>query len=173
MADKEKKETKRPVKNYVILGVLVVASILLVLYLCGWYRAYAKYQMTIPVLRGVVPEIAELEVPHYVQENDAVLLYLGVPSDPSCREFETDLKKLISRKQLKDELTYLNLENEEKATTVLDSLEEQYQTEQLNYYPMFIFFEEGTVKKVLQSKADAPLTISLVEQFLKGIRIGD
>lgn len=173
MAKNEKKLKQHSIKNYIILGLILLATIGLTIYLCGWYRAYARYQMTIPVLRNIIPEITELEMDHYIQENDAVLIYLGVPSNDKCRDFEVDLKKLISKRQLKDTLTYFNLENEEKAPTILESIYETYHTEKLNYYPMLLFFEDQEVKAVLQSRADQPLTIQEVEQFLKGIRMGD
>lgn len=161
------KKNQKPLKNYVIVGLIFIATILLVLYLCNWYDQEQKYRSTIPELRGIVPEITEVELPHYVQENEKSLVYLCVPANENCRYFEKSLKKLIEKRELKDSLTYLNLEDEIKAPVILRNLEKQYHiTKTLTYYPTFILFEGGKVKEVLQGTNTALLSLSQVENLL-------
>lgn len=164
---KKNKNLPKPLKNYIILGVICGLTLLLVIYLCLWYREDQKYQATIPILRGVIPEITEVELSHYVQENDSVLLYLCVPSNEECRNFEQDLKKMIMKKGLKDDITYLNLEDDNQATDILRTIEEQYNVpRQKLEYPTFLLFDNGTVSQVLQGNDYTDLSMSEVEQFL-------
>ncbi len=164
---KKRKNLPKPLKNYVILGLICGVTILAVIYLCLWYRQYRAYQDTIPTLRGVIPEITERELGHYVQESDRALLYLCVPANDMCRNFEKDLKTMILKKELKDELTYLNLENETHAEVILKNLHDEYHMNQdLLGYPAFLLFENGEVYKVLQGNDYTDLSLSEVEQFL-------
>ncbi len=159
---------KKPMKNYVILGVIVLVTVLLVTYLCLWYKEYQEYQSTIPVLRGTILEVTDVELSHYIQENDTAVIYLCVPSNSKCRNFETDLKKLIEKQQWKDNLTYLNLEDDVKADAILQNLTDQYQiTQSLTRYPAFLLFENGTVTEVLQGTGYTDLSMGEVEQFFE------
>ena len=96
------------------------------------------------------------------------MIYLCVPSNSKCRNFETDLKKLIEKQQWKDNLTYLNLEDDVKADAILQNLTDQYQiTQSLTRYPAFLLFENGTVTEVLQGTGYTDLSMGEVEQFFE------
>lgn len=160
-------KNQKPVKNYVILGCIYLLTIFVVIYLCTWYQEYEEYKKTIPELHGIVPEMTKIELGHYVQESDKALVFLCVPSDDTCRQFEKDLKKLIQKRELKDSMVYLNLQDELKAPILFQELKEQYQIkETLSYYPAFLLFENGTVDQVLQGNAYTDLSLGEVEQFL-------
>ncbi len=164
MLSKKKKE--KTLKNYCILTAICVITIILVVYLSMWYKNYRAYQDSIPVLRTVIPEITEPEVSHYVQENGQVVLYACVPSNQNCRIFEKDLKKMIVKKGLKDDLTYLNMENDAHASIMLKDLKEKYNiVEALDNYPVFIFFKDGEVKEIIKSNDNQNIALSEVEQF--------
>lgn len=162
---------KKPFKNYVILGVILVLTVLAVIYLSLWYQKWKEYQDAIPILRGIVPEITEVELSHYVQESDQAVVYFCSPSNETCRHFENDLKKIILKQELKDVITYLNLENDTHANVILGDLTTKYQvTQPLTSYPGFLLFIDGKVEKVLQGSTYHNLTISEVEQFLKTLK---
>lgn len=162
----------KPFKNYVILGVILTFTIIVAIYLCLWYQEYRAYQDRIPVLRGVVPEITEIELSHYVQESDRAVVYFCSPSNETCRHFENDFKKMILKRELKDSIIYLNLENDNHANVVLKDLIVQYQiTEPLTTYPGFLLFVDGKVEKVLQGSTYTNLSLNEVEQFLETYKI--
>lgn len=167
------KKKKKPLKNYVILGAILAATILGVIYLCLWYREYQEYEEGIPVLRGIIPEITEVELSHYVRENERAIVYLCVPSNKECRYFENDLKKMIIKEELKDKITYLNLSNDNHANVTMMQLTVDYQIkENLTNYPAFLLFENGKVIEVLQGTDTAVLSLGAVENFLNSYDVG-
>ena len=110
MAEKLKEEAKKiPIKNYIIVAIIFVISIGLVFFFRNWYISYQNYEKTIPILSGIVSEVRYNEVYNYIDENQSVIIYMGVADDDDCRELEEDLKKLIEEKHLKEKIVYFNI----------------------------------------------------------------
>ena len=171
---KEKKEVientppKSRVKNYIILGFIYLCCISLTLYLCKWYDVYKEYEREIPVIRGSLMEITPEELEHYIVETSSSIIYMCTSTDDNCRLFEKDFKKYISRNDITDEVTYLNLTNTDIASFV-DSFNKKYSYKiKLNgHYPAFVAFEDGKVISILQGNKKKELTLSKVKAFLE------
>ena len=107
--NKEKKQNKKKIKNYIILAVIFLAAIGLTLYLCKWYNVYDEYQKQTPVIRDTLNELSIEEIDHYVIDNPTAVVYMCTSSELKCRNFEKDFKKLIKNENLQEEMVYLNL----------------------------------------------------------------
>ncbi len=157
-------KTKKPKKNYIILGAIYIGIILLVLYFSKWYQTYQEYKKATPVIEGVLQEIKPTEVEHYIQEAPNALLYLCTAEEDVCRNFEREFKGYVKKHSLEDKITYLNLSQEEDANRYVDDFIEKYQETsfEIGSYPLLLQFEDGKIDKACFS-----LTIEKVEDFLK------
>ena len=108
MANSKNKEKKK-LKNYFILILIFALGIGITLYLSKLYHVYDEYQKETPVIRGVISEITNEELDHYLMENPTIVIYMCTSSDMLCRNFEKDFKKLIEKENLQEEIIYLNL----------------------------------------------------------------
>lgn len=163
-------EEKRviPVKNYVILGVLFIAVIALVFYLCNLYHVYDEHQREIPVIRDTLYEIQPEELEHYVMEKPTTAIYMCTASADACRNYEKNLKKLVNKENLKENLIYLNLSSVD-SNEFVDKFNARYpyKIALTKNYPAIIVFEDGKVDGILQEKENRNLTISKTEQFIE------
>lgn len=170
---KEKKDNKK-IHNYLILAGIFAVSILIVFYLCNWYKVYDEYQKQTPVIRGSLQEIVTDDLEHYLMDNPSVVIYMCTSSDEVCRDFEKSFKKLISKEELNGEIVYLNLSDVDKKTFVDDFNNKYSHKNKLkDYYPAFVVFEDGKVNSIIQGSEDKKLTISRVKQFLELNEIGE
>lgn len=164
---------KVPAKNYVFLVIIFLTTFLLAYYLYKWYDAYSTYQNSIPVIRDTLPEVTEEEMEHYIQETPTTTIYVCTASDITCRNFEKKFKKLVEQSSLKEYITYVNLEEENKEEFLNRfNINHPYRKIGLKKYPALIYFEDGKVVDMLQSSKDEELTISDVKKFIKNNKIG-
>lgn len=160
------KNKKRSKKNYVILGVIYIAVILVVLYLASWYNTYSEYKREIPVLKDVVSFISPEEVDHYLTENPSPILYLCTASDSDCREFEENIKQDLEEKNYQD-LTYVNLESLSDKSGFLQELLDKYgQDFSIERVPCLIKFVDGRIVSIEDGLNGAVLTRDEALEFL-------
>lgn len=154
---------KKATKNYVILGIIYLAIILLVAYLAKWYQTYQEYEKQTPVIQGVLQEISTNEVEHYLMEEPNTMLYLCTASADTCRDFEKDFKYTVKKKGLETTITYLNLSQEENPVSYVDNFVNKYGKPDVGTsYPMLLQFQDGKIYKYATN-----LTKESAEAFLK------
>ncbi|MBR3198859.1 MAG: hypothetical protein IKG27_02455 [Bacilli bacterium] len=102
---------EKPLKNYIILAVIMLSVVLLVFYIRGWYNTSKVYYSRNSVIKNVAREINAEEISNYTLESQKFILYVSSGSDISIKEFENDLKKLILRLDIAEDVLYLNLDN--------------------------------------------------------------
>lgn len=172
----KKKETgkKIPIKNYIILAIIMLVGIGVIIYLCNWYDVYEDYQKQTPMVRGTLSEINGEEIEHYILENPTTVIYLCKASDDKCRYFEKDFIKLIKQKNLQDSITYVNLSDVDQNSFVdnFNSLY-SYKVKLTSEYPAIVVFEEGRITNILQSSDSEKLSITKTKQFIDLYNIGE
>ena len=163
-----KKEQKDiPVKNYIIVIIIFTASIFIAFFLRNWYRSYQDYEKTIPILKNVISEVRYNEIYNYIGDNQSVIIYMGVADDDDCRILESDLKKIIEKKHLKDRIVYFNITDVEDRELLLTEFNDKYATNNKIYaYPALILMEDGKIIDFRSKTANNNLSISDVEQLL-------
>lgn len=173
MANSKSKEKKK-LKNYFILILIFVLGIGITLYLSKLYRVYDEYQKETPVIRGVISEITNEELEHYLMENPTIVIYMCTSSDMLCRNFEKDFKKLIEKENLQEEIIYLNL-SDINQDEFINSFNEKYpyRNKLTSKYPALVLFEEGKIRSILQGNSKEKLTIKKAEQFIDLNNIGE
>ena len=133
-----KKEKEISFKNYIILAVILIFTILLVVYLFNWQSIYQKNKLQEPILDKYLMVINYNELDDYLVENKEAIVYVSVLNDEKIRMFENKFKNLIIKNDLNNKVLYLNLTNESV------EINKKYLSN-LSEVPTLIIFDEGKV----------------------------
>ena len=107
-------------------------------------------------------------------DNPSAIIYMCTANDDVCRNFEKDFKKLLRKKDYRNQIIYLNLTDIDQDVFVNDfNARYHYKNKLTTNYPAFVLFEDGEVKSILQGKENKTLKISKVKQFLELNEIGE
>lgn len=168
------KKKENLARNYVILFVIFLVTILLVWYVCKWYSVYTEYEKETPVIRGTLSyEITTADFEHFITDNPTTVIYMCTSKDDKCRNFEKDLKKYVKKNSLEDEIIYLNLSDADIDGFVKQFNEKyKYKVKLTNNYPLIVEFTDGKVTGLIQGEENNPLTIDRVEDFVEINKIG-
>lgn len=168
------KSTNKRIHNYIILVVIFLLCIGLIVYLCKWYKVYDEYQKETPIIRGVLQEIVNDDLEHYVLDNPSALIYVCTSNDDVCRDFEKEFKKYINQQELNDSIIYLNTTglNQDEFVSEFNK-KYNYKRELTTNYPAFVLFEDGKIVSILQGTKNEKLTITKVKNFLELNKIGE
>ena len=82
----EKREI--PFKNYIMLGVIIISTLLISLYIFSWYRQYSNNTITKPIITSTLREVEYDNLPNVLQERDVLVMYMCTTSQDICRNFE-------------------------------------------------------------------------------------
>ena len=97
-------EKKIPKKNYIIVALISIFTILLTLFLMNKYNSNKTSENI-----TFVSEIKENELNNYVTERQEVIIYMSSSTNENIKELENDLEKYTKKKNLKDGYVYLDL----------------------------------------------------------------
>lgn len=101
---------KVPFKNYVILAVIILLTVVFVFYLRSWFNTSKEYYAQNSVMTQVVREIKSEEIANYTLENQKFILYVSSGQNSVVKNFEDDLRDLIKKMELGEEVLYMNLD---------------------------------------------------------------
>ena len=102
-------DRKIPKKNYIIYGIIVIATILVVLYLNSWYKAYKQNELDNSYISKYINELNYEEFKNFSIENPNLIVYIGKTNCENCIKLEKELYKIIDDNELKDETVFLNV----------------------------------------------------------------
>lgn len=135
---------KIPLKNYFVLLVIVIITIILTLYLSSVYKEKNK---TTTVMHEYISEITEKELTDYIIEKPIIFMYISDKFDLTNDQFEEDLKKEIKKNNLKDYFVYLN--SSELTTEFINFFKTNYNLEiDVNKTPILVLINDGKVKDI-------------------------
>lgn len=154
-----KKEKEIPFKNYIILAVILIFTILLVVYLFNWQSVYQKNKLQETILDKYLMVINYNELDDYLVENKEAIVYVSVLNDEKIRMFENKFKNIIIKNDLNNKILYLNLTNESV------EINKKYLSN-LSEVPTLIIFDEGKVVESYSIK-DNNYDIKAFERFLE------
>lgn len=160
---------KIPKKNYILLGLLAVVTILAVIYMSKWYRASENYYLENSVMKELVGEVKELEFENYILENPDIVIYISKGQSESTKKFEKKLKKYILDENLKSHFIYVN--GKDSTESFLLNLKEKYFKETMKEleitYPNLLIVENGKVKDILYRTVLEERNVRDVKPFLQ------
>lgn len=159
-----KKEREIAFKNYIILALVLIITIIGVIYIFMWYSSKEKSKLELPILDDYIMPINYNELNDYIIENKDAVIYTSVLNDVNIRLFENKFKNVIIKNNLNSSILYLDLTNEIKDTNVLLKMEKKYGTK--IDIPSVMVFRDGVLTDVYNIKEDN-YNIKKLEKYLE------
>ncbi len=159
-----KKEREIAFKNYIILALVLIITIIGVIYIFMWYSSKEKSKLELPILDDYIMPINYNELNDYIVENKDAVIYTSVLNDVNIRLFENKFKNVIIKNNLNSSILYLDLTNEIKDTNVLLKMEKKYGTK--IDIPSVMVFRDGVLTDVYNIKEDN-YNIKKLEKYLE------
>lgn len=142
-----------PFKNYIILGLIVVATILLVFGISNWYQQ-SKIEKH-DVLKNLLSEIKEEELESFILENPNAIIYLM----KDYTKDDTKIKNYIVDNELKNKIVIVDCSEKDIDLS-------KYNKNKKVVVPNFIIFEHGKISKVMYLQ-ETKITYKNFEAFMK------
>lgn len=98
-------------KNYIILGVTIIITVIAVFYMRSWYITTKEYYATNSVMLDAINEINVEELDNYILENPKFILYVSSGQNGNIKSFEKQMKKIVVDEELENITLYLNSDN--------------------------------------------------------------
>ena len=168
----KKNNSKRiiPLNNYIVLGVIIIVTLVITLYLCSWYKQYNDNKLNTPVITSVLREVNYDNLSTVVNERDIVIMYMCTTNESVCRNFEKKFAKYIKQNNLTEEIMYLNLGYANDENDLLNKVYTKYKSKDLvkkvYKYPTLVIFNSGKIIDVLSSNKQNKVNIKDVDNFL-------
>lgn len=109
---KKDKTKKIPVKNYIYLSIIVIASIFIIFYLYRWYDTYRESKLNISIMNNYLSVINYNELDDYIIENKNAIIYVSKLGDEKINKFEKSFKNMVVENDLKNSMLYLDVTND-------------------------------------------------------------
>ena len=100
-----------PKKNYFILFIVIVLSLMIALYFRKWYKAYEDGYLSKSIMGNYLFEINYKELDDYLVENQSAIIYVSKVGNEKIRNFERKFINAINQNDLKNKILYLDLSN--------------------------------------------------------------
>lgn len=100
-----------PKKNYFILFIVIVFSLLIAFYFRKWYKAYEDSYLSKSIVGNYLFEINYKELDNYLVENQSAIIYVSKVGNEKIRNFEKKFINAINQNDLKNKILYLDLSN--------------------------------------------------------------
>ena len=141
---------KIPLKNYVILGVIVVITLFLLSYFYMWVDAYKESKISIPIMDKYMTIINYNELDNYVVENPNTIVYVSVLEDEKIREFEKQLKNKYKDDVIERDVLYMNITDDIKDNVVKKEMINKYFVNNLDItnVPCVLVFEDSKLESI-------------------------
>lgn len=112
---KKKKEKSKeiPFKNYIYLFIILLGTVLLLLYIYSWYETYNENKLNVQIMNNYLTVINYNELDDYIIENKNAIIYVSVLGNKEINKFEEKFKNNIIDNNLKNDILYLDLTNED------------------------------------------------------------
>ena len=172
---KKNKKKEIPIQNYIILGIIMVVTLLIVLYSCSWYKQYNDSKINEPVITSVLREVEYNNLDTVLLERDVLIMYMCTTDEDICRSFEKKFSEYVKDQNLTDEIVYLNLGYSSDEEGLLDTVYNKYKCDNLvkkvYEYPTLLIFNQGEIVDVLSSHDKDKISIKQVKEFLESYEL--
>ena len=153
----ERKITK---KNYFILILIFILTILLTLYLASWYNK-TKNLYDEDSTNAFLAQIKIEEISSYLLENPNKIIYISSGNS----NFETDFQVLIKDYELKNEVVSLKITDANTIEQLKEFIDDKIK-DKIGLFPNILIAENGKIVDFLYDKKQE-IKIQDVLKFLK------
>ena len=169
---KDKTIREIPVKNYIILGVVIFVTMLILYYFYMWVDVYKESKINIPIMDKYMTVINYNELDNYLVENPNTIVYVSVLEDEKIREFEKKLKAEYKDDEIDNDILYLNITDEIANKNIKNEMISKYNLNSLNMtnVPCVLVFNKGILNSVY-SVSDNGYDIERFVIYVNNIRL--
>lgn len=160
-----KKEKEIPLKNYVLLSIVLILTIVVVIYFFLWKNTYEKSKLQTPILDDYLLVINYNELNNYLVENKDAIIYVSKLNDESIRLFENKFKNIINKNNLNNKILYLDLTEELKENNIVKEINKKYGKE-MTEVPTIVIIKDGKISSSYNIKENK-YNIKLLEKYLE------
>ena len=141
---------KISIKNYIILGVVILVTLLILYYFYLWVDVYKESKINIPILDKYMTVINYNELDNYVVENPNTIVYVSVLEDEKIREFEKQLKNKYKNDEIMNEVLYMNITDDLMNKNIKNEMISKYSVNSLNItnVPCVLVFNNGVLSSI-------------------------
>ena len=141
---------KIPMKNYIILGVVIIFTMLILYYFYMWVDVYKESKINIPIMDKYMTVINYNELDNYIVENPDTIVYVSILEDENIREFEKKFKVKYKNNQIDNEVLYMNITDDIKNNNLKNEMISKYSVNTLNItnVPLIMVFEDGILNSI-------------------------
>ena len=163
-----------PKKNYFILGVVLLLTVLAVYYFYMWNKAYNESKINEPVLDKYMTVINYYELEDYLIENPDTIIYTSILEDKDIRSFENRFKNYIRNDKLDHDVLYMDITSEIKSNNKKTDMMKKYSVEYANILdiPNVMVFENGKLKMIYNIQ-DNDYDVKKTVEFINSIKINE
>ncbi len=151
---KKEELRKIPVKNYIILGVVIVVTMLILYYFYMWVDVYKESKINIPIMDKYMTVINYNELDDYIVENPDTIVYVSVLENDDIREFEKKFKNKYKIDLIENDILYMNITDDISDKSLKDRMVSKYFVNGLNItdVPCVLVFKNGMLKSIYSVK---------------------
>lgn len=160
-----------PKKNYIILFVLAIITIIITLLLANKYNQNLQYNLSENDNMSFLSQIKIDEIDNYIMDNHESIIYMSSSDNTELEKIEEELKEYIVSNNYNKNIVYLNsynLEeskfNEFKQKYFSDTIKEKIN---LNIQPNIFVIKDGTVSSTLYTNDSNDININDLKIFLR------
>ncbi len=171
----KKEEKNIPAKNYFVLAVIIIATLIATIYVFSWFKQYNSTKVTTPIITSTLREVEYDNLNTVLQERDVLIMYMCTTNEKVCRSFEKKFANYVKKNNLTEDIIYLNLGYNNDEDQLIQKVYDKYKSKDLvkkvHEYPTLLIFNEGKIVDVLSSNGKKDLTIKHVKEFLEGYEL--
>ena len=159
-----------PKKNYVILGIVFLVSILLLYYFYLWVDAYNETKLNKPIMNKYLEVINYNELENYLIESPDAIIYVSVLEDKRIREFEKSFKIVFRKHEIDNNILYLNITDELKDKKKIKEMQSKYYigNKTICDVPSILVFDNSKLRTIYNI-AENDYDVDRVKEFLDNI----
>lgn len=160
-----KKEKEIPLKNYILLSIVLILTIVVVIYFFLWKNTYEKSKLQTPILDDYLLVINYNELNNYLVENKDAIIYVSKLNNENIRLFENKFKNIINKNNLNNKILYLDLTEELKENSIVKEINKKYGKE-MTEVPTIVIIKDGKISSSYNIKENK-YNIKLLEKYLE------
>ena len=160
-----KKEKEIPLKNYILLSIVLILTIVVVIYFFLWKNTYEKSKLQTPILDDYLLVINYNELNKYLVENKDAIIYVSKLNNENIRLFENKFKNIINKNNLNNKILYLDLTEELKENNIVKEINKKYGKE-MTEVPTIVIIKDGKISSSYNIKENK-YNIKLLEKYLE------
>lgn len=158
-----REEKNIPFKNYIILAITLIFSIIIIIYFYMWYSEFEINKISTPILDDYLSVINYNELDDFLIENKNVILYISTLENKETRYFENKFRDIINNYSLNSDIVYMDLTNEKHNQKLYDSIVKKYKLLNL---PCIVIFDNNDIIDVYSIK-DNNFDVDLLVSYFR------